>query len=148
MSRNVQRCTPTDSMHRAAQLMYERNCGCIAVVGRDGHLYGILTDRDVCLAAYRREQPLSRIRIEEEMSRDVVTCRPDMDVADAERLMRSQKVRRLPVVDEHLTLVGILSLGDIAIAALQSTDITDRSISKTLAAVSLHEPALTDAAFS
>jgi CBS domain-containing protein len=149
MSRNVQRCTPTDSMYRAAQLMYERNCGCVAIVGRDGHIYGIVTDRDVCLAAYLRDEPLRHIKIQEEMSTNLRTCTPDTDVEEAERLMRTSKVRRLPVVDEHATLVGVVSLGDIALAALRSPDaISERSVFKTLAAVSMHDPAPADASFS
>jgi CBS domain-containing protein len=135
MSRNVQRCAPSDSMHRAAQIMYERDCGCVTVMGRDGHLHGIVTDRDICLAAYRSEKPLKDIKIEEEMSRDLATCSPHADVLDAEELMRKHHVRRLPVIDEHGTLVGILTLTDIALAALKTEEIRPQEVFRTLAAV-------------
>lgn len=138
MSRDVQRCAPDDTLHRAAQLMYERDCGTVAIVGRDGYVHGIVTDRDVCIAAYRTEKNLKDIHVEEVMSKEVKTCSQGTSLHDAERMLRMLRVRRLPVVDDAGTLVGMLSLTDIARAVLGSRDeAEEREVFKTLGAVSL-----------
>jgi CBS domain-containing protein len=141
MSRDVQRCSPTDSLHRAAQLMYERDCGSIAVVGdEDGRLHGIITDRDVCIAAYRTEKHLKEIALSRVMSQGVTTCFPDTTLSEAEDMMRGSHVRRLPVVDENGVLVGMLSLADLALSAMNSGEkAAELEVFKTLAAVSLPE---------
>lgn len=56
MTRNVE--TPQDMLSRAAQIMWERDCGCVPVVDASRHLMGILTDRDICMAAYTKRKPL------------------------------------------------------------------------------------------
>jgi predicted transcriptional regulator len=65
------------------------------------------------MAAYFQGEPLSQIRVTDVMSREISVCRPEDDVEAAERVMRENQVRRLPVVKDG-TLVGILSLSDLA----------------------------------
>lgn len=107
-------CRLDDTANEAARIMWERDCGAVPVVDRDGRAAGIITDRDICMAAYFHGEPLAQIRVSEVMSRDLRTCRPEDDVTNAERVMRQHQVRRLPVVVDGTTLVGILSLSDLA----------------------------------
>ena len=114
MIRSVAFCVPEDSLGRAAQLMWERDCGTIPVVGRGGEVVGIVTDRDVCMAAHFTGRRLLDIPVSEVMSRVVHVCGPADSIESAEAIMRNNQVRRLPVVDEFRRLVAILSMADIA----------------------------------
>ncbi len=107
-------CTIDDSAADAARIMWQRDCGAVPVVDRDGRIAGMVTDRDICMGAYFNGTPLSLIQVSNIMCDDLCTCEADDDVRDAERLMRDRQIRRLPVVDERRTVVGILSLSDVA----------------------------------
>jgi CBS-domain-containing membrane protein len=94
--------------------MWEHDCGAIPVMGDDDRIIGIVTDRDICMAAYTQGRPLYAIPVHDAMAKEVFTCRPDDSVEDAEHLMGEKQVRRLPVLDGAGQLVGMLSVGDIA----------------------------------
>lgn len=119
MTTEVGTCRPYDGVDRSAQVMWEQDCGAVPVVDQDRRVVAMLTDRDICMAAFTQGRALSEIRVSTAMSRSLWSCHPGDDVANAEALMRSQKVRRLPVVDMEGKLVGILSLSDIARAAVK-----------------------------
>jgi CBS domain-containing protein len=97
----------------AAQMMKECDVGDVLVCGEDGRLSGIVTDRDLvlrCLADHRgADTPLRDI-----CSGGVSTLAPDASIEEAVALMKGCAVRRIPVL-ENGELVGILSLGDLAI---------------------------------
>lgn len=114
MSRSVETCTPDDSLNTAAQRMWDHNCGFIPVVGADGRPVGVVTDRDICMAAYTQGKPLSSISVRTAMARTVYTCAPTDSVTAAEKIMATRQVRRLPVVDKEGRVVGVVSLHDIA----------------------------------
>jgi CBS-domain-containing membrane protein len=99
--------------------MWENDCGCVPVVDAAGRVVGMLTDRDVCMAAYTQGRPLAEIPVSSAMSRSVVACGPDDTIATAEQRMRQHRVRRLAVVDDEGRIAGILSLSDIARRAHQ-----------------------------
>lgn len=119
MQTDVRRCTSQDALQEAARIMWERDCGCVPVVAADGsgRLVGMITDRDLCMAAYTRGARLTELQVGEVMSTQLHTCRPEDDLAEAEARMRAAQVRRLPVVDGAGHLRGILSLADLAEAA-------------------------------
>lgn len=125
MVRPVRWCLPTDDLNVAARLMWEGDCGCVpvCVVDADGapQVIGMLTDRDVAMAAYTQGRPLVEIAARTAMAHDVVTCRPTDPVAQALLVMQTQRLHRLPVVEAEDRLVGILSLSDIARAAARET---------------------------
>ena len=140
MQRAVQTCHTDDTMNRAAQLMWEHDCGCIPVVDDENHPIGMLTDRDVCMAAYTQGTPLSAIRVRTAMARQLRTCRSGDTIGEAESIMRSAQVRRLPVVDAEGALIGILSLNDIAQERMREAgagraEVGDQEISTTLGAI-------------
>jgi CBS domain-containing protein len=116
-----QACGVGDSANEAARIMWERDCGAVPVVDRDGHTVGIVTDRDICMAAYFQGRPLSAIPVADIMSRDLCTVEAEAELSEAERLMQARQVRRLPVVANGGRLIGILSLSDVARGVPRST---------------------------
>lgn len=117
MSRVVRSCMPDHTLACAAQLMWEGDCGCVPIVDDRGHVMGMITDRDICMATYLNGRIPQELRIADFMSRDVLACSPQDRISDATAMMRRAQVRRLPVVDAEGRLVGILSLTDVATVA-------------------------------
>jgi CBS-domain-containing membrane protein len=113
MSRDVVSCSSGDSLNVAAQIMWENDFGCVPVI-EAGRLFGIVTDRDVCMAAYMQGKALSEIAVAGVCARQVHTCHRDEPVLDAVQTMARARVRRLPVVEADRQLVGIFSLSDVA----------------------------------
>jgi CBS domain-containing protein len=113
MTAEVQACSTHDSLNAAARIMWDHDCGCAPVVNAHGKLVGIVTDRDVCMAAYTQGVPIQSIPVERAMSAKVISCGRGDDVESAHRLMRTHEVHRLPVVDSRGRLAGILSLSDL-----------------------------------
>ena len=74
----------------------------------------MITDRDICMATWSRDQAPSAICVADAMSRELYFCSPNDSLSTAESLMRSKQIRRIPILDEQRTLVGILSLADVA----------------------------------
>jgi CBS domain-containing protein len=114
MTREVRTCAPTDSMNDAARIMWEHDCGCVPIVASDGTVVGIITDRDICMAAYTQGRRLMYMNVESAASKNVVTVGQDESIRRAAQLMRDAKVHRLPVVDTVGRLVGLISLSDLA----------------------------------
>ena len=143
MTREVKVCTEADTLSRAAQLMWECDCGCIPVIRADGdgRLAGVVTDRDIAMAAYTQGKQLWAIPVGTAMSHNVIACHANDGISLAEALMRDNRVRRLPVVDQNERLVGILSLNDLAreaqrdAAAGKRAEVSEEGVSKTLASV-------------
>ena len=94
-------------------MFHRHNIGALPVCGADGTLRGIVTDRDIVTRCIAAESDPEQTRIREIMTRGVTTVTPDDDVREATRLMASEQVRRLPVVQSG-QVVGMLSLGDMA----------------------------------
>src|SRR5271166_1756344 len=113
MTRAVRACTIHDSLNAAARIMWDHDCGCAPVVDAHGRLVGIVTDRDVCMAAYTQGRQLDAIPVERAMSARVVSCARGDDLEAAHHLMRTHEIHRLPVVDSRGRLIGILSLSDL-----------------------------------
>lgn len=116
MTPRVACCGRDDTLDRAAMLMWSNDCGCIPVCDERDALrpIGMITDRDVCMAALFQGKPLGQLRVRDAMARTVFCCGPGMSVMEAERIMREARVRRLPVVDANGSMVGIISLADLA----------------------------------
>jgi len=139
MTKAVRTCRIDDHLDCVARAMWDGDIGAVPVVDGDERLVGIVTDRDVCMAAYTQGKPLAAIPVTTAMAKDVVTCRPEDLVADVEWRMQTKQIRRLPVVDGHGRIAGVLSLNDIARRAE-----ADRS--KAARGVGLDEVAVTLAA--
>ena len=114
MCRPVETCTEETSLAAAARTMAENDCGILPVLA-NGRLSGVVTDRDICVALGTRVRPVSELCVRDVMSRHPVSCRTTDDVATALQSMAARLVRRLPVLEPHGELVGIVSLDDIAL---------------------------------
>jgi len=99
MTTSVQACSIHDTLQRAAQIMWESDCGCVPVVDDDERVVGMLTDRDVCMAGYTQGKPYAEIPVSSAMAKQVFGV-SENDVVDvAETLMRDKQIRRVPVLD-------------------------------------------------
>jgi CBS-domain-containing membrane protein len=141
MTRRVFSCRPGDTLATAAGLMWDHDVGCLPVVDEGGQVVGMVTDRDICMAAYTRGTCLRDITISSVMSRRLHACAPEQSVATAEEIMRLDRIRRTPVVDARGRLLGILSLADLAREAVHQKrrkhgEPLDAEVTSTLAAVS------------
>jgi CBS domain-containing protein len=114
MTTSVETCGPDASGADLARIMWDRDVGCVPIVDSDRRPIGMVTDRDLCMAAYTRGQPLHDIVASSVMSSSLRSCRPTDSLVEAERLMAAAAVRRLPVVGDEGRIVGVVSLGDIA----------------------------------
>jgi CBS domain-containing protein len=136
-------CRPEDTLETAAQLLWEHDCGALPVCdGSDGSLQtvGVITDRDICMCALFQGQPLSQMRVADAMAPDVQVCRTGDSINDAEGIMRQARVRRLPVLNETGSLVGMISLADLAREAMRvhsepKRELTEAEVNDTLAAI-------------
>jgi len=114
MTREVKVVSPDDLLQTAAQIMQENDFG-ILPVGEDDRLIGMVTDRDITIRAVARGLAPTSCRVRDVMSSEVKFVYDDESVDDAARNMSELQVRRLPVVNRDKRLVGIVSLGDLAI---------------------------------
>lgn len=137
MSTPVHTCTADESLSAAAEQMWQQDCGCLVVVDADRRALGIITDRDICMAAFTQSCTLHQSRVWTAMSNAVETCSPDDDIAQVHKLMRTREVRRLPVVDAKQAVLGIISIGDLARHArgTQQAQMAKALVSDTLACV-------------
>ena len=130
-------CPVDTALDAPARLMWEFDCGIILVVGDDGRLVGVVTDRDICLGAYMHHQPLNLIPLGKVMSRPVISVHEGDDLTAAEHVLRDNRIRRLPVTDDQGRPVGVVSLHDVARTAVRTGRADhDREIVETVAAVS------------
>ncbi|MEO8904775.1 MAG: CBS domain-containing protein [Polyangiaceae bacterium] len=110
----VHSCQATDTLHKAAQLMWDKDCGCLPVVDDVRRVRAVITDRDICMAALTQGVALAETLVFSAMSHALCVCSPDDSLGMVEGLMRKQQIRRVPVVDANSVLIGMISLGDIA----------------------------------
>jgi CBS domain-containing protein len=135
MTKNIWTCRAGEAMSCAAWLMWEHDIGAVPVVGEDHKLVGIVTDRDLCMAAYFTGQAMSAVPVAHAMSKVVFTVEPGQDLEAAEKLMDEKQIRRLPVLDADEAVVGMITLGDLARASKARRQVTASEVSATLAAV-------------
>jgi CBS domain-containing protein len=112
-------CHVNDTLNDAAKRMWDADIGALTIVNDDGKLTGIITDRDICMAAYTQGRPLSEILVNSAMATHVVSVSPDTSIGDVEQLMAKYQIRRIPVIDDQGLPVGIVSMNNLAIASVQ-----------------------------
>jgi CBS domain-containing protein len=128
MTPNPRCVSPGDTIESAARIMRDEDTGAVPVVD-NGRPVGMLTDRDIVVRAVADGGQLNR-PVSEIVTSSVITATPEMSTRDAAHLMGEHQVRRLPVVENN-RLVGIVSLGDLAVK-----DAHDRQTGDTLEKVS------------
>ena len=126
MTANPRTIDPDDYVVEAARAMRDTDAGDVLVVDDDGHLTGIVTDRDVVVRALADGRDPNETRVSDVCTTDVRTVTPDQGVDDAIHLMREHDIRRIPVVEDGRP-VGIVSLGDLAVARDERSVLADIS---------------------
>jgi CBS-domain-containing membrane protein len=116
-ARDVRSCAPETDLATAAKIMWDCDCGVVPVVTEDRKVVGMVTDRDICIAAATCASRPSDIQVRDVMSGDVATCRQDDDATAALNTMKQRRVRRLPVLDGRGRLAGIISMNDLVMQA-------------------------------
>ena len=116
MTSEVKSCRPETNL-AAAVMMLDYDCGALPVVNNENKVIGIITDRDIAIAAATKGRLASEILVGEVISRKVFSATLDEDIHMALKTMRHEKIRRLPVVNRDGMLQGILSFNDIALRA-------------------------------
>jgi CBS domain-containing protein len=132
MTQGAECIRPVNSLQQAAQKMKTLDVGPLPVCGEHDRLVGMITDRDITVRAVAEALDVRTTTVRDVMTPDVVSCFADQDVREAARLMRERQVRRLVVLNRDKRLVGIVSLGDLAVATGD-----ERLAGKTLEEVSL-----------
>jgi CBS domain-containing protein len=117
MTLDVEWVSVDTSIQEAARLMRSLDVGSIPVRGADSEIVGMLTDRDLAIRAAAEGLDPITTKVRDVMSVDVVYCYEDQDVQDAVKVMEALQIRRLIVLNRANRLVGIVSLGDLAIRA-------------------------------
>lgn len=138
MTGAVKTCRQTDTLDIAAKLMWDHDIGVVPVVDDLGQVVGIVTDRDACMAAYTRCQPLHCLPCTIAMSKHVITCRPDDTDVSVAKVMSKNKIRRVPVVDDAQKPIGIVSLSDLALSMARGRELPAAEVAATLAAICEH----------
>jgi CBS domain-containing protein len=121
MTRDPAACAPGDTVDKVARLMQRINVGPVPVVDakQNRKLVGIVTDRDLALKIVAEGRDARKTKVEEVMTRRVVTCRGDDDVQKALDAMSQHQIRRVPIVDHDERLVGMIAQADVAISPME-----------------------------
>jgi len=123
MTQNPICCVPSDTAQVAALIMRDEDVGIVPIVGSDKNraLIGVVTDRDLCMAAIAETRDVlsaegkdaAGVPVEKYMTSRVVSCHPDDDLDRALQLMKENRVRRIVAVDEQNVIRGVLSFADL-----------------------------------
>lgn len=115
MTQEVAYCKENCSIKETTAIMKDLNCGVVPIVNQNEEIVGVVTDRDIAIRTVLNDLNPEISTIGEIMSRNVITCDFDDDINKAINKMSTFKVRRIPVTDKTNKLIGIISLGDVAI---------------------------------
>ncbi len=139
MTRDVFTCRTHDNLEAAAQLMWgSRHRGDCVASAEPEHAriaFGMITDRDICMAAYTRGAPINTISVLTTMSEHPTTCCEDAELREVEALMRGHQVHRVPVVDDDGRMVGIISINDLVRTSRLHVEVSPAEVVATIAAV-------------
>jgi CBS domain-containing protein len=142
MRKDVKTCSASDMLDRAAQIMWENDVGVVPVTDDKGRVISVITDRDICMAAYTQGRPLHAIPVATASSRRLFAIHPNDTLEVAEQKMREHQVRRLPVTNGDGRIAGILSLNDLARhTSRRNGGVTADQVASTLQAIGASAPA-------
>jgi CBS domain-containing protein len=137
MTAEPRTCSLGTNLAAAAALMLDGDCGILPVV-EGGKLVGVVTDRDMFIALATRNKRASQVTVGEVVQTPVHTCGPDDDVHVALATMKQHRVRRLPVEGFGGTVMGIVSMNDILLAAGARKPVREAEVVDTFQAICAH----------
>lgn len=117
MTSGVCFCTPDQPLQEVAELMCEEDCGVIPVMENGDTLLGVITDRDIVCRGVAHGADPRKSSVEDFMTEEPITVSPDTPLEECCFLMEEKQIRRLPVVNDGGSCIGMVSLGDIALQA-------------------------------
>lgn len=138
MTREPATCSPTTNLATAAKLMLDADCGILPVVDDESKLVGVVTDRDMFIALATRDRLASQVTVGDVARTHVFTCEPDDDAETVLTTMRQHRVRRLPVEGFGGTVIGIVSMNDLVLAAGPRKPVRNEAVVETLQAICAH----------
>ena len=133
MTPNPMCCMPEDTSTRAARIMRELNVSIVPVVKSPTNhkLVGVVTDRDLCLGVVAMDQHPQTVPVQQCMTtNNMIACQPDEDIQRAADLMEEHRVCRIPVIDPHGILHGMVSTADLCQRSNLSSDTTHHLLKK------------------
>lgn len=143
MTYDVQTCRPENNLADAAMRMWRGDCGVLPVVADRDKVVGMITDRDICMAAATKHRDPTNIRVNEVISGKVYGCSADTEIHEALKIMQQKQVRRLPIISaEDGRLEGVLSINDVALKASvgRSAELSAEDVENTMRAICAHRP--------
>jgi len=141
MTRDVHTCRPETDLSVAAMQMWNGDFGALPVLADGGKVVGMITDRDICMAAATKHRDPATIRVDEVITGEVYRSSPDTDIHAALKIMEKRQVRRLPITSaEDGKLVGILSMNDVVLKAQTDggAELSAQDVENTLKAICVH----------
>lgn len=121
LKRVIVTCRPEDTIETAATLLATNHIGAMPVRDLNGRIIGMFSERDIIRAFSQRGREVERSLVGDLMATKLVVCTPDDPMVTARKLMKANRVRHLPVMEDG-HLVGLLSISDVLEAILQDTD--------------------------
>ena len=141
MKKGVATCAPSDDVATAVTIMRDHKCGFLPVVDSHSLVAGVVTDRDLSLAvAAAKHRTSEHVAVASAMSHPVFNCFPDENLKVVLATMGKHHVRRLPVVDRHGHLQGVLSIDDIVQVPRRHGTPTAEEIVDAYRAICAHRP--------
>lgn len=116
MSQNIKWVDPNQSLEEVAQILASSNIGSVPIC-QGQQLMGMVTDRDILVRAIAQGKDPKTTKVNEIMTKEVMSVSPETDIHQASDLMAENQIRRLPVVENN-QLVGVLAIGDIAVQSI------------------------------
>jgi CBS domain-containing protein len=141
MTTPIYTCRSDTNLADMTRLMWDHDCGFIPVVDAAGAVKGVITDRDICIAAATRGRPPQQLTAGDVMSSTVRAVFPDESIRDVLAAMQQFSVRRIPVIDAGGRLQGVVSMNDIVVVACEPGGPAAREVIATMAAICRHRPA-------
>jgi CBS domain-containing protein len=138
MSQPPYTCAPTTDLATVAKIMWDHDCGFVPVVNASGTVAGVITDRDICIAASTRRLLPQHISAAQAMASPIHACLSDDSVSDVLATMKQCRVRRVPVLDATGRLQGVISLNDLVLASDATRAPRASEIVSTMAAICAH----------
>lgn len=111
--------SPDATLVEAAEDMQSLDVGILPIC-ENGQVVGMVTDRDITVRAVAEGRNPQTAKVRDVMSSKIIYCFDDQDIADAAEMMERSQIRRLPILDHDKRLVGIVSIGDLAVRAHQA----------------------------
>ncbi len=139
MKTDVGCCNSGDDLTKVVEIMRVKDCGAVPVIDDEKKIIGIITDRDICLAAARLDKKMSEITVGEVIKKRIVSCSEEDDLKTALKKMKKIKVKRLPVVNKNREIVGILSITDF-LTSLKKDKSIRKKVYSTLKAIGKPKP--------